>query len=489
MKKISCLFFLILIFANIVNATNIKWQAPRRKANKSADPQAIKGGIVNLYGGQSPKSLNYYLDNNTFSAMIFGMLFDSLLNIDPITSEFTPGIADRWAVSDDGLTYYFMIDKNAKWSDGKSITAADVKFTFDTIMDPKNLTGPHKTGLEIFDPPIIIDTYTIKFTAKEKHWKNLLELSSLSILPEHNMKDKDFNKINFEFPVVSGPYRIQKINEGIMITLQRRRDWWQRNFADMKNIYNFEVINWRIVANPDDAFELFKKGQIDIYPVYTSRIWVNETTGDRFDKNWIVKQKVVNFNPIGFQGWAMNMRNEIFSDVRVRKALAHLINRKMMNEKLMFNQYFLHRSYFEDLYDGKKNICQNELIEFDIEKAKKLLDDADWKVDKTGRRMKGGKYLEFEFLIRDKSLEKFINIFAEDLKKVGINLKITLVDFAEWAKRMDTFKFDMTWASWSSGLFKDPESMWHSKEADRIQGNNITGFKNAKVDELIEKSR
>jgi microcin C transport system substrate-binding protein len=88
--------------------------------------------------------------------------------------------------------------------------------------------------------------------------------------------------------------------------------------------------------------------------------------------------------------------------------------------------------------------------------------------------------------MRSKTTEKFVNIFREDAKKVGIDLKIQLVDWAEWIKRMETFKFDITWASWSASVYKDPEGMWSSKEAERVQGNNITGYKNKMVDQYIE---
>ncbi len=467
-------------------AENYKWtNGAGRKPDPVASKNAVKGGSINIYAGQSPKSLNYYLDNNVFSLNVFGSLFDTLLNLDPITSEYVPAIAEKWAVSEDGLNYIFQIDKKARWSDGTPITAADVKYTYEAIMNPKNLTGVHKVGLEIFQTPEIIDTYAIKFTAREKHWKNLLELSGLIVLPEHNFQNKDFNKINFEFPVVSGPYKIKKILEGRSISLERRKDWWQRNYPDMKYVNNFDVINHKIFGNTTDAFDLFKKGEIDIYPVYVSRIWMNETSGEKFDKRWIVKQNIHNYDPVGFQGFAMNSRRNIFSDNRVRKAIAHLINRKMMNEKLMFNQYFLHKSYFEDLYD-KTYKCPNRLVDFDKSEARRLLSEAGWMVNSKGNLEKDGKEFIIEILERDKSTEKFVNIMAQDFKDAGIQVKIVLVDFAEWAKRMDEFSFDMTWASWSAGIFKDPEGMWHSKEADRLQGNNITGFKNNEADALID---
>jgi microcin C transport system substrate-binding protein len=123
----------------------------------------------------------------------------------------------------------------------------------------------------------------------------------------------------------------------------------------------------------------------------------------------------------------------------------------------------------------------------DRQKARDLLRQAGWIVNpKTGILEKNGKRFTFKFLTRDASSEKFLNMYAEELKDVGIELVIDKKDWAAWARDMDEFNFEMTWAAWGSGIFKDPEGMWSSREADRRGGSNITGFKDRRVDELIE---
>ncbi|MFW6081103.1 MAG: extracellular solute-binding protein, partial [Desulfosalsimonas sp.] len=436
-----------------------------------------------------PKSMNYYLDSNALSSEIFGIMFESLLSIDPLTLEYRPGLAETWRISEDKKTFTFHIDEQARWSDGKPVTARDVAWTYEAVMDPSHMTGPHKVSLERFEPPEIIDSRTIRFTAKSVHWKNLLSLGGMSIMAEHAYKDKDFNKINYSFPVVSGPYRPGEIQEGNLIRMVRRKDWWQKDFAQNRGKYNFDTITFKFSAERENAFEAFKKDKIDLFPVYTSRIWVKEATGDSFFKNHIIRQKIHNHRPVGFQGFAMNMRCPPFDDVRVRKAMALLLDRRKMNRTLMYNQYFLHRSYFEDLYSGQ-NPCPNPLIEMDKESARDLLDRAGWKVNPdTGFREKQGRELKIKFLSRNSSTEKFLSIYAEDLKDAGIRLSIDKKDWAAWSRDMDEFNFQMTWAAWGASMFKDPEGMWASKEADRQGGSNITGFKNKEVDRLIEKQK
>ena len=459
------------------------------KVNPLASRYAVPGGEISIFAGQYPKSLNYYLDNNVLSAEIFGAMFESLLSINPVTLEYEPGLAEKWLISDDKKSFTFYIDRRARWSDGAAITAQDVKWTYDAIMDPKNLTGPHKLDMERFQPPVVIDKHTICFTAKTVHWKNLGVAGGFHVLCKHAYEDKDFNKLNFEFPVVSGRYKPEKINEGVYIALKRREDWWDISSERSRGTGNFQSMKFKFFAERENAFEAFKKGMIDLFPIYTARIWVNETKGDDFLKNRITKQKIYNHHPIGFQGFAMNMRKPPFDDIRVRKAMALLLDRRKMNAALMYGQYFLHKSYFEDLYT-KEHQCPNRLVEMDKEKARDLLGQAGWEVNpKTGFFEKDGRVFAFKFLTRSSSSEKFLAIYAEDLKDVGIELIIDKKDWAAWARDMDEYNFQMTWAAWGSGIFKDPESMWSSKEADREAGNNITGFKDPLIDKLIEKQK
>ncbi len=466
---------------------------PKSLWQDASDPiasvNARIGGSISTFAGQYPQSFNYYLANNSFCAELFSLMYETLLDMDPMTMEYTPSIAKSWSISDDKKTFTFHIDPRAKWSDGKPITTEDVRWTYDAIMDPANTTGPHKVSLGRFAPPKIIDDHTIQFVANEVHWQNLGAAGGFHILPKHIFTGSDFNTINFEFPVVSGPYKIAEVKEGVALHLARRQQWWQRTEKRNQNKGNFETLIFRFYAERENAFDAFNKGLIDIYPMYTSRLWVKETRGEKFINNWISKQRIENYQPVGFQGFAMNMRRPPFDDIRVRKAMAHLLDRERMNRTLMYNQYFLHRSYYEDLYTPE-NPCKNPRYDYDPKRAEALLKEAGWIANpETGILEKNGTPFTFTFLSRDPSSDKFLQIYNEDLQNAGIQLKIERKDWAAWAKDMDEFNFDMTWAAWGAGLFKNPESMWHSDEATRTSGNNITGFKNEQVDALIEKQK
>ncbi len=454
-----------------------------------ASPHAVPGGRMRIYAGQYPKSFNYYLDNNTFTAELFGAMYETLLGSDPVTLTDEPGLARRWRVSDDLCTFTFEINPDARWSDGRPVTAHDVRWTYDAIMNPENLTGVHKVGLEKFEPPEVLDDHTIRFRATEIHWRNLLSCGGFQILPRHVFAAMDFNRLHFEFPVVSGPYRLGEIREGVSVSLERRDDWWKRASPRARGVGNFQTLWFRFFASRDTAFEAFVKGDIDLFPVYTARVWEEDARGERYDLHWIVKQRVTNRQPVGFQGFAMNMRRAPFDDARVRRALAHLLDRSRMNRTLMYNQYFLHRSYFEDLYSDD-HPCDIEALDFEPARARDLLDSAGWIVNpRTGLREKDGRALTIRFLTRDMMSDRFLAIYAEDLRNAGIELRIDRKDWAGWSRDMDAFNFDMTWAAWSAGVFKDPEGMWHSREAERIGGNNYAGFRDERVDALIEQQK
>lgn len=462
------------------------WEPSRSPlASDFAEP----GGKISMFASQFPKSFNYQIDNNVFSREIFRLMFEPLLENDPITLEDRPGLADRWEISEDKKVFTFHIDSRAKWSDGKPITSEDVIWSFEAVKDPNHLTGPLQSVINRLVKIEALDASTVKIYADEVHWKNLQACSAFRILPKHWWKDQDFNKVNFEFPVVSGPFRLGQVSEPHFARMEKRDDYWRAKSPELEGLLNFATIEYRFYSEQDIAFESFKKNEFDIFAVYTSSQWMKETGGDRFDKHWIVKQSIHNYKPIGFQGFAMNMRRAPYDDKKVRKALAHLLDRKRMNQTLMFDQYALTKSYWPDLWD-EENPCPNVLTDFDPDKARAMLKEAGWAVNpKTGKLEKAGKPFVITFLTRDPSTTKFLLIYEEALNDVGIDLKIDQKDWAAWATDMDEFNYDMTWASWGAGTVKDAEGMWDSASADLKAGNNITGFKSPKVDELINDAR
>jgi microcin C transport system substrate-binding protein len=452
-----------------------------------ANPKAVKGGAYTSWGGSFPKSLNMFLDYNSFSKEITETLFEPLVEMHSTKNVPVGALAESWEISDDNKTFTFHIHPNAKWSDGKPITAEDVQFYYDVIMDPKNLTSLFRVDLKRFDRPQIIDTHTIRLVVNEIHWSNFWTAGSLFAFPKHLWKDVDFNKQNFEFPVVSGPYKLKEVQTNRYIILERRADWWGRVKKFNQYKYNFDYIKYKFMEDRNKALEAFKKGEFDAYPIYTAAIWANQTQFDQVKKGWVLRQSIYNKEPIGFQGFAINLRRPMFQDIKVRKALCYLLNRELMNEKLMYNEYFLLNSYYPDLYPNNIN-PDVELIKYNPEKARQLLREAGWRVGPDGLLQKDGKIFEINFLNFSVDL-RHLNIYIEDLKSVGIKAKIEQLSLSTVMKRMDNHEFDLFWANWGAVRLRNPEDIWDSSTADQIASNNYSGVKDPVADKLIEEQK
>ena len=457
------------------------------EATGEFDPIASKDarpcGAITLWGSAMPKSFNMWEDYNSFSAELMGMMFEPLVSLHSTEDREVGILADTWNVSEDGKTFTFHVDPRAKWSDGKSVTAEDVQFYYDVIMDEKNLTPIFKVGLSRFDRPEVVDSLTVKMTAKESHWGNFWEAAGMLAFPKHVWAGKDFNQIRYEFPVVSGPYKIKTFREDRYVELQRRAAWWGFKKNWNRGKYNFEKIRYRFMNDQTKALEAFKKQDINAYAIYTSSIWMKQTDFDAIQKGWAVKQRIFNKEPIGFQGMAINLRKPQFQDVRVRRALNMLLNREAMNEKYMYNQYFLLNSYYPDLWEGNQNPTA-PLYKFNPDSARALFAEAGYKVNAQGVLEKDGKPFAINFITSQEDL-RHLTLFQEDLKKVGVVATIEQMSQSTLRKRLDDADFDLYWVNWGAGRLRDPEASWNSTTALQKGTNNLAGVQDKVVDSLI----
>lgn len=452
-----------------------------------ASLDAVPCGTMSLWGASMPKSFNMWQDYNSFSSNLMNLMFEPLVGLHSTEDREVGVLAESWEVSKEGKTFVFHLDSRARFSDGKRITAADVQFYYDVIMDPKNLTPIFKVGLSRFERPRVIDSLTIEMTAKETHWGNFWEAAGMLAFPKHLWQGKDFNAIRYEFPVVSGPYKIKTFREDRFVELERRADWWgfQKKWNHGK--YNFQTIRYRFMEDRTKALEAFKKQDFDAYAIYTSSIWMKQTDFEAVENGWAIKQRVYNKEPIGFQGMVMNGRRDPFKDVKVRRALSFLMNRELMNEKYMFNQYFLLNSYYPDLWPENKN-PNAPLYNYNLDSARVLLTEAGYVEDAQGMLAKNGKPLSITFITQAEDL-RHLTLYQEDLRKAGIQAHIDQMSQSTLRKRLDDADFDMYWINWGAGRLRDPEASWHSSTAMQKGTNNLSGLQDSLLDYLIEQQK
>ncbi|MFA6835583.1 MAG: extracellular solute-binding protein [Fibrobacteraceae bacterium] len=449
-----------------------------------ADTNAVVCGQIRLWGSAMPKSFNMWEDYNSFSAGLMSLMFEPLVSLHSTEDRPIGVLAESWEIGSDSLTFTFHIDPRAKWSDGRHITAEDVQFYYDVIMDPKNLTPIFKVGLSRFDRPEILDSLTLKVHAKTIHWGNFWEAAGLTAFPKHIWKDKNFNDVRYNFPVVEGPYKISEFREDRYVELSRNAAWWGFHKNWNRGKFNFAKIRYRFMDDQTKALEAFKKGDLYAYPIYTSPIWMKQTDFEAVKMGWVLRHRIFNKEPVGFQGMALNLRLDKFKDVRIRRALSLLIDRDLMNKKYMYDQYFLLNSYYPDLWPDHKNPTA-EMFGYFPDSARKLLAEAGYVPGDKGMLQKNGKPLSVTFITASEDM-RHLTLYQESLKKVGIDAKIDQMSQSTLRKRLDDADFDIYWINWGSSRLNDPEASWAGYTAKDKGTNNITGLQDSVVDSLIE---
>jgi microcin C transport system substrate-binding protein len=213
-------------------------------------------------------------------------------------------------------------------------------------------------------------------------------------------------------------------------------------------------------------------------------MWVEELEYEQIQRGLLQKRKIYNHQPQALSGIAFNTRREPFNDIRVRKALQYLFNRDQMLEKMMFNQYEPMNSHNPgSIYENPNN----EKVHFNPQKAVELLAEAGWKDrDSQGRLTKNGRPLTLELLHYAPTYERFFTVFQEDLRKVGISLNLRYATAETAFQLKDQQKFDMMCMFYGGGSpWPVPRQFYHSSQ-DVISGDNLTGFRMKRLDELVE---
>jgi microcin C transport system substrate-binding protein len=456
------------------------------------DPRAYKGGVFRDYVPDFPGTLRMVgpESNSQFNYGITAMAYETLLGVHPTTLEFIPGLATHWQISPDKMTYRFRIDPNARFSDGVPVTSEDVVATYDFLLD-KTLQDPmEQITYAKLSRPVAESKYIVRVQAKELNWRNFLYFSGMQIFPAHVLKavngDRYLKEFNYKLLPGSGAYTIREedISKGQSITVRRRKDYWAEKARENVGLGNFDEMQFVVVRDDNLAFEKFKKGELDTYEVRQPRQWVEELNFENVQRGLIQKRKVFNSQPQTIREFAFNARKPPFDDIRVRKALTLLLDRKQIIEKILFNEFQAEHSFYTGTPYENPNNPKND---YDPQEALKLLADAGWNSrDNQGRLVKNGAPLQIELLYRNKINEPELTVYQEDLRKVGISLTLRLMTFETEIQMVDQRKFQMAHLAWGGLLFPNPETEWQSSLADVDNTNNVTGFKSARVDELCK---
>ena len=463
------------------------------------NPKAVKGGMIVMSMPDFPATLrNVGKDENSyFSRMAADYMYEPLVSLDAVTEEFIPLLATHWKISEDKKEFTFRINPDARWADGKPVTSEDVVATWKLKVDEGILSPETNELYKRYSEPVALSKYIVKTTVlqKEPEWKLFLYFgASMAILPAHyigGIKGAEYlEKFQFEVVPGTGPYTIDKadIKKGQSIAIKRRSDYWAEKDPANVGLYNFDVIRFDVISDQKLEFEKFKKGDIDVLSftgVTRTNNWEEGLQIDDVTRGLIQKTEVFNENPSGTRGFAFNMRKPPFDNIKMRKAFAHLLDRKKILEKLFRNSANLLYSYYANSpYENPDNIK----IDYNFDEAVKLLGECGYtQKNGDGYLVKDGRVLEIELPFGNPSLEKFLTVYQEDLKKAGVKLNLKQVDGTTNFKLGNERNFTMLVAAWGGLRYPNPQTSLSSSSATGDNTTNWPGVADPRIDELIKK--
>jgi microcin C transport system substrate-binding protein len=463
--------------------------------NVGGDSNAVKGGDFTMSFPDFPNTLRIYgKDANSYvNNMIENMAYESLLSQDPVTEDWIPSLATHWKISEDKMKFTFRINPNARWADGKPVTAEDVIATWKLLVDPGILEAYSNILYGTYETPVAESKYIVSVKSKQLNWRQFLYFAgSMRILPAHyigNIKGSEYlEKYQFDMIPGSGAYIILKddIKKGQSVTIRRRSDYWGEKERFNVGLNNFDVVKFEVITDESLAFERFKKGDLDIYSVNRAQWWAERLNFDEINRGLVLKRRIYNENPRGIQGLVFNMRKAPFDDIRIRKAVTYLWDRDKFNEKLFYSAYSPIYSYFSgSVYENPND----PKIKFNLDSAKALLSEAGWtEKNSDGYLVKNGKVFELDLPFDGgPGQERYLTVFQEDLKKAGIKLNLKQIDGATRFKLGNERNFTILVTAWTGLRVPNPESSLKSNTADEPNTTNWPGIKDKRIDELCDK--
>jgi microcin C transport system substrate-binding protein len=459
------------------------------KYNSIGKKEAVKGGKFVFAMPEFPTSIRTYgKDSNYELNDIFStLIFESLLNIDPVDKSLHPGLVTHWKIAPDSLTYSFRINPDARWADGMPFTSQDFITTFKLMADTTMQQPFLNEFTKGFEFPVAESKYIFSIKSKTKNWRQLYYLSTFSVLPDHilkNLTGKDFiEQFQFKYLVGTGPYALldNDIKKGESITFRRRSDYWGENERYNTGKYNFDEITFTVIMDDLLQFEKFKKGELDYYSIKQPDLWKTGFDFDYATRNVILRKKIFNSVPLGPTGFALNMREYPFNDIRVRRAFMYLFDKKKLNEKLFDNTYSLFNSYFPNSEYANPS---NPVTGYNYDSAMTLLNEAGWIFNKEkGTLEKDGKKLEVTIPF-SKPMDQYLTIYQEELQKAGIKLNLKETDGTTKFSLGNDRNFTIIPMAWMGMAFPNPITDLSTESADAKNTNNWSGVKDKRIDSL-----
>ena len=495
------------------------------------NPDAPKGGTLDVIATGTFDSFNPYIVTGTAAAGLAsfggGLLYDTLMEQstdEPSTSH--PLIADAYRHPEDYSSAVYRIDPRATFQDGHPITAEDVVWSFEALKANSPMYNAYYKNVT---EAVALSEREVEFRFDQKGNRELPHIiGDLAVLPKHwwegtdaQGNKRDITRPTLEPPLGSGAYRIESFRPGSEIVWERVPDYWAEDVPVKIGRENFARQRFVYFQDDNAEWQAFTKGGFeDIRPENRSQRWAIGYDFPAFQAGDVIKAEFPTETGEPMQGFVLNTRRPQFQDRRVRQALTYAFDFESMNRTLFYDSYTRTDSYFEGgelassglptgkeleileefrdqlppevftedytlpVYDSAKAARDN------LRRASQLFAEAGW-VNKGGKLVneKTGEPFRIEFLGDDPTDERITAPFMDNLRRLGIETNLRIVDASQYVNRTRNFDFDAITAVLSQSLSPGNEQrdFFSSAAADTPGSRNLSGIKNPVVDALIER--
>ncbi|MGV1750867.1 extracellular solute-binding protein [Agrobacterium sp. CG674] len=491
------------------------------------NPDAPKGGTLRLSTSGTFDTVNPLLAKGELATGL-GLVFDTLMKSSEEELSASYGLlAEAVSFPDDISKASFRLREQAKWADGHPITPEDVVFSFEKS---KELSPQLATYYTHVTKAEVTGEREVTFTFDEKNNKELPQIvGQVLVVPKHwwqangaDGKPRDISRGTLEPVMGSGPYKIASISPGSTITYERRDDYWGKDINVNVGLYNFKTVSYTFYTDRDVEFQAFKAGNSDFWHENSAGRWATGYDFPAVKDGRIKREELPNiYRSVGImQALVPNGRRDKFKDPKVRKALNYAFDFEDMNRTLFYNQYQRINSFFmgsdlasSGLPQGKELEILNEVkdqippevftkeyrnpvsgdpakLRDNLREAVKLMKEAGYEL--RGSRMVNastGQPFDFEILVDSAAMERVVVTYTQNLRKIGINATVRLVDTSQYTNRTRSFDYDMIVNLWaqSANPGNEQADYWGSKAVERQGSKNFAGISNPGIDAIVRK--
>ncbi len=494
------------------------------------NPDAPKGGTLSSAAFGTFDSFNPYIVRGSaaagFANLGGGLIYDTLMEQavdEPSTSHAL--VAEAFSFPDDYSSAIYRLNPKARWHDGKPVTVEDVIWSFETLTEHSQLYSRYYENIV---EAVALNDREIEFRFDQTGNRELPHIiGDLVVLPKHwwegtgpDGEKRDFSQPTLEPPLGSGPYRIKSFETGSEIVWERVPDYWGADVPVKIGRENFDIRRYVYFRDGVAEWEAFKKGGLeDIRVERRSQFWAQGYDFPAFEAGMVVRGTFERDASEAMQGFAINTRRDRFKDRRVRRALNLLFDFETVNRTRLYGLRTRTDSYFEggelassDLPEGKElEILEKHrdslppelftetfsLPDYSVPGAQRtnqrmafrLFKQAGW-ISRDGKLVneKTGEQFKVEYLGSSPTDEIIAGQFVEDMRRLGIDASIRLVDRAQEVNRLRSFDFDMTTVVLLQSLSPGNEQrdFWSSSAADEPDSRNFSGITDPVVDALVD---